>query len=256
MAEVLKTLLALSLGGSMMALLLYGLKLCLGWKLSSSVYYYLWLLVLLRFIIPVPGIMPTNPVQGSEPTETMEYVAENFKHIRDYTEPSLAKTVAGVPEPDSTGVAAQAVPGAQEAAELILRPVKKLQATPLLFALWIFGAAVYLLHSCAAYLRFSRAVRRNAASPEVWEYEAYRRMPGGKKPRLMKSPYVSTPMLMGILSPCLILPKREYDEETLYNIFLHELKHFSRRDLLYKHFALLYFRCTGSIPLHILSGER
>lgn len=256
MAEVLKTLLALSLGGSMMALLLYGLKLCLGGKLSSSVYYYLWLLVLLRFIIPVPGIMPTNPVQGSEPTETREYVAENSRHIRDYTEPSLAKTVGMEPELDSTDAAAQAVPGAQEAAELILRPVKKLQAAPLLFAMWIFGAAVYLLHSCAAYLRFSRAVRRNAASPEVWEYEAYRRMPGRKKPRLMKSPYVSTPMLMGILSPCLILPKREYDEETLYNIFLHELKHYSRRDLLYKYFALTVLSLHWFNPLtYFIRGE-
>ena len=46
--------LAMSLGGSLLALLLYGLKLVLGRRLSSSVYYYLWLAVLLRFVLPVP----------------------------------------------------------------------------------------------------------------------------------------------------------------------------------------------------------
>jgi hypothetical protein len=52
------TILSMSLGGTMMACLLLLLqRLCQG-KLPSAFYYYAWLLVLLRFILPLPGLMP------------------------------------------------------------------------------------------------------------------------------------------------------------------------------------------------------
>ena len=139
MAEVLKTLLALSLGGSLLALLLYGLKLCLGEKLSSSVYYYLWLLVLLRFVVPLPGFLPTSPVKSTEPVEITETVSEKRSHTRDYTEPSLAHAGGAEWEPPSITAAVQAAPSVESTAEPVLQPVKKLQTLPLLFALWILG---------------------------------------------------------------------------------------------------------------------
>ena len=50
-----ETLLSLTLSGSALALLLLGLKRLLGRRLSATVYYYAWLLVLLRFLLPLPG---------------------------------------------------------------------------------------------------------------------------------------------------------------------------------------------------------
>jgi len=238
MAEVLKTLLALSLGGSLMAALLYGLKLCMGRRLSSSVYYYLWLLVLLRFIIPVPGLMPTKLTPSAEPVEITEYTAEKRNYIRDYTEPSLVHGNA----PEQGNIVPAAVYPAQteieEGTDIVFTAEKQAESAQLFFALWLLGASIYILHSITAYLRFAFAVKRSAQSPEIWEFEGYKMMQGKRKPRLMKSPYVSTPMLIGIISPTLILPARDYDADTLYNIFLHELKHHSRHDLLYKWFAL------------------
>ena len=86
MAEFLSTLLALSLGASLMAALLYGLKLLMGRRLSSTVYYYLWLLVLLRFVLPMPGLMPTatenaaaRPTEIRERSNTYEAPARNYE---------------------------------------------------------------------------------------------------------------------------------------------------------------------------------
>jgi len=53
-----ETLLSLTLSGSALALLLLGLKRLLGRRLSATVYYYAWLLVLLRFLLPLPGLIP------------------------------------------------------------------------------------------------------------------------------------------------------------------------------------------------------
>ena len=55
-----QTLFALTLSGSLLALLLLLLKACLKDRFSSTVYYYAWLIVLLRFLLPLPGMLPLN----------------------------------------------------------------------------------------------------------------------------------------------------------------------------------------------------
>ena len=52
------TILALTLSGSALALVLLFIKAILGKRLSSTVYYYAWLLVMLRFLLPLPGMIP------------------------------------------------------------------------------------------------------------------------------------------------------------------------------------------------------
>ena len=52
------TLLALTLSGSVLALLLLSLRYFVLRKMPSTVYYYAWLLVLLRFALPLPGLIP------------------------------------------------------------------------------------------------------------------------------------------------------------------------------------------------------
>ena len=51
------TMLVLTLSGSVLALLLTGLRYTVLKKMPSTVYYYAWLLVLLRFALPLPGLV-------------------------------------------------------------------------------------------------------------------------------------------------------------------------------------------------------
>ena len=53
-----ETLLTLTLAGSALALLLLALRYVFLKKMPSTVYYYAWLLVLLRFALPLPGLIP------------------------------------------------------------------------------------------------------------------------------------------------------------------------------------------------------
>ena len=52
------TLLTLTLSGSALALLLLLLRYVFARRMPSTVYYYAWLLVLLRFVLPLPGLVP------------------------------------------------------------------------------------------------------------------------------------------------------------------------------------------------------
>ena len=57
---MMRILLSLTLSGSALALLLLALRYLILKKMPSTVYYYAWLFVLLRFILPLPGLVPTE----------------------------------------------------------------------------------------------------------------------------------------------------------------------------------------------------
>ncbi len=66
-----ETFLALTLGGSILILLLVLLNRVFGKHLSSTTYYYAWLLVMLRFLLPLPGLLPTSlTVEKAQPEQT------------------------------------------------------------------------------------------------------------------------------------------------------------------------------------------
>ena len=66
-----RILLALTASGSVLIALLLLLKALLGKRLSSTVYYYLWLLVLLRFVLPAPGLVPIDGKTEAAPVRVM-----------------------------------------------------------------------------------------------------------------------------------------------------------------------------------------
>jgi hypothetical protein len=62
-----RILLNLTLSGSALAFLLLALRYLILKKMPSTVYYYAWLLVLLRFILPLPGLVPTGLRENPAP---------------------------------------------------------------------------------------------------------------------------------------------------------------------------------------------
>ena len=60
MDQFLLRLLILSAGGTALALLLVLLRRIFSDRLPSAFYYWAWLLVLLRFVLPLPGLLPTG----------------------------------------------------------------------------------------------------------------------------------------------------------------------------------------------------
>lgn len=50
---------------------------------------------------------------------------------------------------------------------------------------------------------------------------------------------ISSPMLIGIFNPTILIPHTEDDEETLNMVFMHELNHYRRQDILIKSFGLM-----------------
>ena len=236
-------LLALTLSGSALALLLFLLKRFILKKMPSTVYYYAWLLVLLRFLLPLPGFVPTERT-AAEPVSVQPAVI---------TEQTAEKPVSflqpvTVPSETAEKPAVSVVPAAEKETEPVVTPEpapapaeKKLsidwKSPTLWLTVWAIGAAVCFVVPLVSYMVFSRKLYRTLEEPDLFARTLYASLPG-KKPALYCSSAVKTPLMSGVIHPRIILPACPYDEELLGNILRHELTHYRRKDTLYKWFAV------------------
>lgn len=281
MNELLHLVLTLSLSGSLVALLLLGLKLLLRAKLPSAFYYYAWLLVLLRLVLPLPGFLNLGG-QGNEAQQAVPAAAAAAAdRVRAPSIPSLPLAINAGPENDSlldTGAAAYPETGLIESAEaeehedqtadasklpagaalgMALRSIVSfIRSESIWFWLWGGGMVFTLVWYTAGYFRFYRALKRTLCQADLFERHLFLSMGGPKRLGLYRSCAVGTPMLLGLWKPILVLPDRIYSEQMLRNILSHELTHYRRRDLIFKWLAVAVTAIHWFNPIvHIVRRE-
>lgn len=269
MNAILRTVLTLSVGGTGLAALLLSFRLLLKKRLPRSFYYYAWLLVLLRFILPLPGLLP-GPAGESAPTpqphissgaDGISVLAEEQGYLPnsssaesplsfDQGEILPAPETGGAPELSDAPQQGISAAGAQKPDKPVIgvseaRPFNAkalLRSESLWLCVWLFGAFLCLGWYALGYARFSRAVRKDLLPPSDSDKQVFSRLAGDLPPlTLGRCTGLESPMLIGLFRPMLVLPDREYSEEMLRNILLHELTHYKRRDILYKWFAVIVF---------------
>jgi len=108
-----------------------------------------------------------------------------------------------------------------------------------LFLIWLVGSIVFATAQIARYfiakrkiLRWSMASKRQ----EIDETLSSLSMEMGIKTTIfpMVNKGVSSPMVMGLIRPVLILPHEDYTSNDLVLILRHELTHFKNKDIVYK----------------------
>ena len=235
------TMLVLTISGSVLALLLMGLRYTVLRKMPSTVYYYAWLLVLLRFTLPLPGFVPTAAnTESAEPAPvaTAAYskidVQEDTDHDSEYVQNDITKSAPT--EPVGTHINLTATEP-KEMTVTETAPKAKFsfnwRSPKLWLSIWALGAIVSMGITVFSYLKFSFYLKRNLMEPDSFTKEVYASIPG-RKPALYFSDSARTPMMLGVFKPKIVLPFREYNEELLINILRHELTHYRRFDALYK----------------------
>ncbi len=243
---MMRILLSLTLSGSALALLLLALRYLILKKMPSTVYYYAWLFVLLRFILPLPGLVPTELRESPTPAAYTQTL-------------SKAEAPAALPaaRPKQGYVPAAVQPFAYEPATE--QPAQRteakryvnLKSPKLWLTVWAVGAGISLAATLVSYRLFTVRVRRSLSPATREDRRVYRLLPG-RKPRLYRCAAFETPLMFGVLRPVITLPEREYDEELLRNILRHELLHYRRRDTLYKWFAVAVLSAQWFNPLSYL----
>ena len=266
---MIETLLWLTLGGSVLTVFLFALRRLLR-KMPSTVYYYAWLLVLLRFALPIPGLLhlPTADKTAEAPAAVERIVAENqaalpadaekaASHAETQTEaqlpqPAQSETAprtetrtqtepqvqAEMPSTAAAGVSSGTVPALLRSARFWL-------------CVWAVGSLASLFFTAGAYSCYCFSLRQYFRRPSAEIERVYASIPG-KKPALRVCDACKTPLMYGVFSPKIVLPAFAYDEELLRNIFHHELMHYRRRDPLYKWLSVFVLSTQWFNPLSYL----
>ncbi|MBR0161210.1 MAG: right-handed parallel beta-helix repeat-containing protein [Oscillospiraceae bacterium] len=246
-----KTLLVLTLSGSVLTLLLLGLRYFVLRRMPSTVYYYAWLLVLLRFALPIPGLIPTTLETNA--AETPIYSEASTQDHNDQIPVIPQNAVQGgesaVSSEPQISFQTEETPETQTS-ESIHRSTHSVnwRSPKLWLTIWASGAVGSLGWTVLAYLRFTIRLRHELHRPDRFTREVYASIPG-RKPAVFRSNVVRTPLMFGVFSPKIVLPEREYDAELLLNILRHELMHYHRFDTLYKWGAVVILSAHWFNPL-------
>ena len=199
-------------------------------RLSKRWSYYIWLLPLLSFVLPIPGLQPTRPE-----------LPANLPVYQEATTPAAApETVQPVQEAAPVQNPPQGAQLEQAAAVPAMRRGVGWSAKAwwLLAAMvWAAGALAILFYRAVLRARFARRLRVICEAPGEWETDMFLQLcaeMGIKKPPTFWRVHAGvSPFITGIRRPRIVLPDTVTQAE-LPLVLRHELTHYKRHDLLYR----------------------
>lgn len=276
MSEFMKILISLSFSGTVLMLWLFLLKPLYKNKFSKSYQYYIWLIVALRFLLPVtwePAMTLTGYVM-----EKMDTVSSGYKNIR------LLKEKAEL-VPTERNEQGKETKTNKIAADQIKADNGTIEKTTkgniygndgsdsqnftnnftvswgfYLFFLWLSVAFLLFLRKVLLYQSFLRDISRE--NREVSDIEILNVLADCEEKarisrpiELYRNPLIGSPVMVGFLKPKIIISTGEYKKEELFYIFLHELVHYKRRDLFYKWFIQIVICIHWFNPFVYLLGK-
>ncbi|MCC6696669.1 MAG: hypothetical protein IT365_13650 [Candidatus Hydrogenedentes bacterium] len=217
-----------TLQATVLAALILILQRLLRKRLTPRWHYALWLLVLARLFLPWTPESPTslfNYVRTEQASTTQLLLAIPDIEYMSFDGPPEVSAMPPLPD----------------------RAVEITDSTPAIGLSWNDGlrlgwlgvAAILFLYVCAVNGSLWWRVRREPAiddGPAAFEFASCKEVMGVRDAiRLVRTSRVSTPALLGLLRPRLLLPEsmeRALSREELRHVFLHELAHYRRGDLL------------------------
>lgn len=106
--------------------------------------------------------------------------------------------------------------------------------------LWLLGIIIALAANLTGYVRFLYYLKQ-ANKPATDEQNSILNtlLKGRCTVRLVRNRFATTPMLIGILRPYIIISELNYDGGQLKNILLHEISHLKRYDIVVKWLTMI-----------------
>lgn len=239
MNETLKTVLSLSLSGSLIMLILFLFRPVLKERLSKRWQYYIWLVVIARLLLPfAPEINLMGTLFQESGRNTMQ---------TEFFTPPMQQGSASTPEVDlSTDGSAtdeQDTPksGALEPTGSADNPAQNI---PLLIGQnlwlgWLVVALILFIRKITIYQSFVKYIRAGCVEvADINLLEQFGKLTEQSNIKtaveLHTNSLISTPLLIGFFRPCIVLPTADLSVSDFQYTVLHELMHYTRRDMFYK----------------------
>lgn len=203
---------SLTISGSLLTILLLLFKPLLKNYFSKTWQYYIWIIVIIRLLVPIAPkfnlvgqLFSYNNKIIEDINQTLEQEFSLNKSIQKDTTPvSLNNTIKGN-----------------------------------LWIFWIIIAIVLFIHKIISYYQFLhliKAGRIKVSNSEILNLyqEICTKLKIKNPPVLYRNKLLSSPMLVGIFHPFIVLSQTNLTNQELAYIFEHELIHLKRYDIFYK----------------------
>jgi len=225
MNEFMKIVLSLSVSGTLLLLLILGLKPLYKDRFSRRWQYYIWIVAALRFLLP---FTPETTVVGSL-FERFGTAAITSEIPEDQDVPVSVNADNSKAEPIQTDGNMTAATAAH----------KSFDVYACLFLIWSVSALALFVRKVTVYQGFIRYIK--AGNTEVSDIKILNLLSDCAEKLNIKTrvevscnPLVASPMMTGFFRPNIVLPARDLGGKELSYVFVHELTHYKQKDMFYK----------------------
>lgn len=222
--EIVKVILTMTFTGSIVSIFLFAIKPMIKDKLPKSFQYYMWFPVIIALILPLSKIV-VMPAWSSSAT--------SIKSMHDIAQ-WISDTAFEKP------VNFVLVPQVGNEQKILQTTTRFPSIATILFIFWQFGMILVLSFNIICYVRYVRRLKKYNISADQQEIELLNKLSGSKNTlRLYKNSIVTTPILIGVFRPEIILPYKKYEDMKLQGILLHEITHMRKYDIAIKWLLIL-----------------
>ncbi len=198
-------------------------------KLPLSCHYYIWLIVLVRLLLPFFITIDAEPT-------LYPYANQNITEATAYI-PASPNVFNNSTTEEGTILQIENNINLQLAKVNSIGLHKDIFTSDNLWIIWLVVAVVIYLYKAVVYFLFKKTllkyqVHLNEAEQQIFANQLSRFKI--KNVSLFKSNNIQTPFAIGLLKPMIILPNRQYYETQLSHILSHELNHIKRCDIAIK----------------------
>ena len=236
MSEIFKTVLILSALGFCLIAVLLILKPYTVKKFPAKWQYWVWIAVLMSMIVPAYKLIPVGVHRFPLVPEREIVYNENIINPKETPNTFI---------PEETTILQK---------EVNIIPEFSLKIMDLLAYAWVVGMFIYLGIVAVSYIIYISGKKKNAVimDKNIIFDDVKKELNIKRNIRLRMSKDFESPMLVGIFLPVIYIPFKEIPDGNLRMIFLHELTHYKRGDLLIKWFSLLVNAVHWFNPLSYL----
>lgn len=236
-----QTILSMSVSGALLIMGVLLINRIVRTKCSRWWQYYIWLLVIARLLLPfgpeasLMGNLSPAMRQAAAESGVFSGLEKQEKEAWKAIAPAQGESVA-VDALRGELVAASAIQGRESDG---LMQSGMVPAKSHIGMIWFIIALGMLMRKIIMYRSFIKHVKAGAEPVSDCSllntlYEAQWQTGVGKAMELFVNPRISSPMLIGVWRPCIVLPDTDISEKDFRYIVTHELMHYKRRDILYK----------------------
>lgn len=247
--------LSLSLSGILVGAMLFALKPIISHRFSRKWQYYIWLILIIRLLVPVTietnligsiiqkAELKTETVDGKMQSESVS-LNNNAEEKQNRTENSIVDRTENDTENDTENRTDRKSENNAEnnRKSNVLEEENPLRMEELLeniWIIWIFGVLLFFTLKIADYGSFFRYVRANNEEITDETILAYlddimMDLNIRKNIEIYQNKLMLSPMIAGFRKPFIVLPKDLPDEWELRYILAHELMHYKKKDIWYK----------------------